>query len=215
MLYFASLRPGSHVLQVKAELPGQVITEVTELSIEVLPPFWLSTPAFVLYLLLLLLAAALIYFAVRQWKRREMAIKQLKDKVLEWSQKVQARVGRGIEISPSEVTVSSLDEELISNVIRHVEEHMADADYSVAQLGSDVGMTRGHLYKKLMAITGKSPIEFVRIIKMKRGKSLLDQGKTNISEVADMVGYSPKQFAHYFKMMYGNTPTEYLRKLKQ
>lgn len=50
-----------------------------------------------------------------------------------------------------------------------------------------------------------------RIIKMKRGKSLLEQGKTNISEVADMVGYSPKQFARYFKMMYGVTPSEYLK----
>ena len=62
-----------------------------------------------------------------------------------------------------------------------------------------------------MAIVGKSPVEFIRIIKMKRGKSLLEQGKTNISEVADMVGYSPKQFARYFKMMYGVTPSEYLK----
>lgn len=68
--------------------------------------------------------------------------------------------------------------------------------------------------KKLMAITGKSPVEFIRIIKMKRGKSLLDQGKTNISEVADMVGFSAKMFAHYFKMMYGSTPSDYLRKRK-
>ena len=211
MLYFASLMPGSHVLQVKAEVPGLVTTEALELNIRVLPPFWQSTPAFVLYLLLLLLAVALIWFVVRQWKQRELAIMQLKDKVLEWSQKVQARVGRQMEISPSEITVSSLDEELVSNVIRHIEEHMADADYSVAQLGSDVGMTRGHLYKKLMAIVGKSPVEFIRIIKMKRGKSLLEQGKTNISEVADMVGYSPKQFARYFKMMYGVTPSEYLK----
>ena len=120
-----------------------------------------------------------------------------------------------MEIKPSEITVSSLDEELISNVIANIEENISDINYSVVQLSSAVGMTRGHLYKKLMAITGKSPLEFIRIIKLKRGKSLLDQGRTNISEVADMVGFSSKQFAHYFKLMYEDTPTEYLKKRKK
>ena len=66
--------------------------------------------------------------------------------------------------------------------------------------------------KKLMAITGKSPLEFFRIVKLKRGKSLLDQGRTNISEVSDMMGLSAKQFTHYFKLMYNHTPSEYLKK---
>ena len=136
-------------------------------------------------------------------------------KILDWTQRAHTSVARGLEIKPSDITVSSLDEELISNAIAHIEAHMHDADYSVMQLSSDVGMTRGHLYKTLMAITGKSPLEFIRIIKLKRGKSLLDQGKTNISEVADMVGFSPKQFAHYFKLMYNDTPSEYLKKRKQ
>ena len=136
-------------------------------------------------------------------------------KILEWSQNVHNKVATGIEIKPSEITVSSLDEELISHIIALIEENMQDMEYSVSQLSSAVGMTRGHLYKKLMAITGKSPVEFIRIIKMKRGKSLLDQGKTNISEVADMVGFSAKMFAHYFKMMYGSTPSDYLRKHKR
>lgn len=133
-------------------------------------------------------------------------------KILEWSKDVRQSVATGIEIKPSEITVSSLDEELISHVISYIEDNIHDQNYSVVQLSSDVGMTRGHLYKKLMAITGKSPLELIRIIKLKRGKSLLEQGKTNISEVSDMVGFSPKQFGHYFKIMYGETPSEYLRK---
>ena len=136
-------------------------------------------------------------------------------KVLEWTQNAHHKVDKGMEIKPSDITVSSLDEEFIQNVIAHIEANMQDLDYSVAQLSSAVGMTRGHLYKKLMAITGKSPLEFIRIIKLKRGKSLVDQGKTNVSEVADMVGFSPKQFAHYFKLMYQDTPSEYLKKRKK
>lgn len=136
-------------------------------------------------------------------------------KVLEWTQNAHHKVANGIEIKPSDITVSSLDEEFISNVIANVEANIQDMDYSVVQLSSAVGLTRGHLYKKLMAITGKPPLEFIRIIKLKRGKSLLDQGKTNISEVADMVGFSPKQFAHYFKLMYHETPSEYLKKRRK
>ncbi len=144
-----------------------------------------------------------------------MAVLRLRiRKILEWSQQVHEKVATGIEIKPSEMTVSSIDEELISRVIADIEANIQDVGYSVVQLSSSVGMTRGHLYKKLMAIVGKSPVEFIRIVRLKRGKSLLDQGRTNISEVADRVGLSPKMFGRYFKDMYGTTPTDYLKHLK-
>ncbi len=136
-------------------------------------------------------------------------------KIIEWTHHVHEKVATGIEIKPSEITVSSLDEELIGKVIAAIEENIQNADYSVVQLSNAVNMTRGNLYKKLMAIVGKSPVEFIRIIRLERGKNLLNQGRTNISEVADMVGFSPKLFAQYFKAMYGDTPSEYLRKNKQ
>jgi signal transduction histidine kinase/ligand-binding sensor domain-containing protein/DNA-binding NarL/FixJ family response regulator len=136
-------------------------------------------------------------------------------KILEWTQHVHKQVATGIEIKPSEITVSSLDEELISHVITEVESNIANPTYSVVQLSAAVGMTRGTLYKKLMAIVGKSPVEFIRIIRLKRGKDLLDQGRTNVSEVADKVGISPKIFAQYFREMYGSTPSDYLKRQKK
>lgn len=135
-------------------------------------------------------------------------------KILEWTQQVHEQVATGIDIKPSEITVSSLDEELITHLISEVEANMSDPGYSVVQLSSAIGMTRGTLYKKLMAIVGKSPVEFIRIIRLKRAKSFLDQGRTNISEVADKVGFSPKMFAQYFRETYGETPSEYLKNKK-
>lgn len=132
-------------------------------------------------------------------------------KILEWTNHIYEQVATGIEISPSEITVSSLDTELISQVIAEIEAHIADPSYSVVQLSSAVGMTRGTLYKKLMAIVGKSPVEFIRIVRLKRGKSLLEQGRTNISEVADKVGISPKMFAQYFRETFGETPSDFLK----
>ena len=132
-------------------------------------------------------------------------------KILEWTQHIHEQVATGIEIKPSEITVSSLDEELISHIIAEVEANISDPKYSVVQLSAAVGMTRGTLYKKLIAIVGKSPVEFIRIVRIKRGKDLLDQGRTNVSEVADKVGFSPKMFAQYYREMYGETPSEYLK----
>ena len=141
-----------------------------------------------------------------------LAVLRLRIKaILEWTQRVHEHVATGIEIKPSEITVSSLDEELISHAIGEIEAHISDPNYSVVQLSAAVGMTRGTLYKKLMAIVGKSPVEFIRIIRLKRGKDLLDQGRTNISEVADNVGFSPKMFAQHFREMYGETPSDYLK----
>jgi CheY-like chemotaxis protein len=135
-------------------------------------------------------------------------------KILEWTQEVHEQVATGIDIKPSEITVSSLDEELVTHLITEVEANISDPNYSVVQLSSAIGMTRGTLYKKLIAIVGKSPVEFIRIIRLKRAKSFLDQGRTNISEVADKVGFSPKMFAQYFRETYGETPSEYLKNKK-
>jgi AraC-like DNA-binding protein len=133
-------------------------------------------------------------------------------KILEWKADNHRNFAKGIEIAPSEITVSSIDEQLIEKAIKIVEEKMGDTDFTVEEFGASIGMTRGHLYKKLMAITGKSPIEFIRAIRIKRGRSLLEQGRTNISEVAYTVGFSPKQFSKFFREEYGCLPSEFIKK---
>ncbi len=74
-------------------------------------------------------------------------------KIIEWTWNIHEKVATGIEIKPSEITVSSLDEELIRQVIDAIEANIQSTDYSVVQLSSAVNMTLGNLYKKLMAIT--------------------------------------------------------------
>ena len=129
-------------------------------------------------------------------------------KLLEWKEESHKKFST-IEISPAEITISSLDEELINKCIQLVEKNMDNSDFSVEDLSSGVNMSRGHLYKKLMSITGKSPFDFICTLRIKRGKQLLEQSQRSISEIAYMVGYSPKQFAKYFKNEYGCLPSEY------
>lgn len=130
------------------------------------------------------------------------------EKLLQWSINNHEKF-RTINISPKEITVSSLDEQLITKAIAVVEENMDNTEFSVEDLSAAVGMTRGHLYKKLMSITGKAPLEFIRILRLKRGKQLLDQSGENISQISWQIGLSPKQFSKYFKEEYGSLPSEY------
>ena len=60
-------------------------------------------------------------------------------------------------------------------------------------------------------ITGKSPLEFIRILRVKRGKQLLEQSQLNVSQIAYQIGLSPKQFAKYFKEEFGYVPSEYIK----
>ena len=67
-----------------------------------------------------------------------------------------------IEVNPSEITISSLDEQLLQKALDAVERNMGNPDYSVQQLSSELGMDRSVLYKKLQSLTDLSPLEFIR-----------------------------------------------------
>ena len=96
--------------------------------------------------------------------------------------------------------------------MQKVEENISDPNFSVEELSEEVGMSRGHLYKKLISLTGKSPIEFIRIIRLKRSLQYLKESQMNVAEIAYEVGFnSPKIFSKYFKEEFGMTPSEYIK----
>lgn len=132
------------------------------------------------------------------------------NKLLEWADNNHKKFGI-VDISPSEITVSTLDEQLITRAIQVVEANMDNSEFSVEGLSTEVGMSRGHLYKKLMTITGKSPVEFIRILRIKRGKQLLEQSQESVSQIAYKIGLSPKLFSKYFKEEFGVLPSNYKR----
>lgn len=126
--------------------------------------------------------------------------------------KVQKQFQKAVDISPSEVQITSMDEKLIEKAVALVEKNMAEADFSIVDLSKELGMSRVYLYKKMLAITGKSPIEFVRTIRLKRGAQLLEKSQMNIAEVAYEVGFNnPRYFSKHFKEEYGMLPTAYVK----
>ena len=94
----------------------------------------------------------------------------------------------------------SVDEKLLGAAMKYVESNISRSDLSVEELSRELGMSRVNLYKRLVAMTGKTPIEFIRVIRLKHAAKLLRETRMNISEVAYQVGFNnPKYFTKYFK----------------
>lgn len=131
-------------------------------------------------------------------------------KFMELTAKSHSEFQKKIDVSPSEITITPLDEQFIEKAVKIVEENMNNTDFTVEAFGKELAMSRSFLYKKLMAITGLGPAEFIRTIRLKRGKALLERSQMHISEIAYTVGFnSLKSFTMNFKAEFGVTPSEY------
>jgi AraC-like DNA-binding protein len=115
-----------------------------------------------------------------------------------------------IVIKPRDITITSLDEQFIQKALDLVDKNISNADFSVVDLSRELGMSRAYLYKKILSITGKSPVEFIRSLRIKRASQLLRESQLNISEIAYQVGFNnPKLFTKYFKDEFNTTPSQY------
>jgi len=120
---------------------------------------------------------------------------------------------QSITVNPSSITITSLDEKLVQRVLSSVEKNMDNPAYSVEELSADVGMNRAHLYRKLQSITGLSPSEFIRTIRLKRAAQLLEMGQLSVNEVVDQVGFNTtKYFSRHFRDLFGVYPSNYKKK---
>ncbi|MGB3006640.1 MAG: two-component regulator propeller domain-containing protein, partial [Chitinophagaceae bacterium] len=128
---------------------------------------------------------------------------------------LQKKFHKQIEVNPSEITVTSVDENFLRKALEIVEKHIDLPEFSVEDLSREIFMTRVTLYRKIQFLTGKTPIEFIRSIRLKRAASLLEKSGMPISEIAWEVGFrSPKHFAKLFKEEFGVTPSQYASEKK-
>jgi len=122
----------------------------------------------------------------------------------------QKRFQKHFDVKASNIEISSLDEKLIKRAIEVVEQNIMEPEFSIEALSHELGMSRVYLYKKLVSLTGKSPLDFVKTIRLQQAAQLLEKSDLNISEVAYRVGFNnPKYFAKCFKEEYKVLPSAY------
>ena len=120
-----------------------------------------------------------------------------------------------IEITPSSITTTSLDEELVRKALNFVEENIDNPEYSIEDLSKDLGLSKTHLNRKLQSIVDLTPLQFIRSIRLKRAAQLLTNSQYNINEISYMVGLNTlKYFNSHFKEEFQMTPSQYREKNK-
>ena len=121
-----------------------------------------------------------------------------------------------IRVLTPEIEIESEDEKLLAMVTRYLEENLTDMQLSVENLSRHVGMSRSSLYSKLLELTGQTPVEYIRSVKLDKAAVLLEKSDMNVAQIAYSVGFStPNYFAKSFKAKFNMLPSVFMHKMRK
>ncbi|PWJ37940.1 hybrid sensor histidine kinase/response regulator transcription factor [Sediminitomix flava] len=124
----------------------------------------------------------------------------------------QKRFRTDIDIQPSEITFTPIDEKFLNRLVGIVEENISDSEFTVEKLALEYGATPLRLNQKLKALTGQTAKGFIRNIRLKRAAQMLKLGRFSVSDVTYEVGFNDlKYFRNCFKKEFGVPPSHYLK----
>lgn len=130
--------------------------------------------------------------------------------LLEKQEKRQRDFSHSISLDPKTVTDSSPDEDFLKEVIACIEKNIDNSEYTIDSLSTAVVMSRMSLYRKMKSLTGQTPADFIRTVRLKTAAKLLKEEKCTVSEACYRTGFaSPQNFAKHFKEMFGVLPSQY------
>lgn len=137
---------------------------------------------------------------------------QQAETILKKQQELKDKYSKRFSVDPSKVTISSMDEELLTKAMKFIEENIDNPDYSVERFVSDMNIGRTLLYQKINDIVGMSIKEFILNIRLKRSASLLKESELTVAEVAYQTGFNnAKYFSICFRKQFDMSPSEFRR----
>ena len=111
------------------------------------------------------------------------------------------------------ISNTDADVKFMETILGLIEDKLSDPEFNVEKLARAYGVSRVYLGKKIKALTGESPIQFQRTVRLKHAAVLLKQQTLSVSEVAWEIGYNDiNTFRQWFKEYFGMTPSEYRKK---
>ncbi|MEM6841479.1 MAG: ATP-binding protein [Bacteroidota bacterium] len=131
--------------------------------------------------------------------------------LIETRRKLRERYSQTVTLQPSDVAITSVDQQFLERMKTIVESHLADATFGVEAFSEEAGLSRVQLFRKLKALTDLSPSEFIKNMRLKRAADLLRLKGGTIGEIAFRVGFQdPSYFTKAFQKQYGQTPSDYM-----
>ena len=212
---YQNLTEGSYELRLQAtDSYGRTVELPYSISVRVLPPWYRTWWAYLIYALLL---GAAVYGISKWYKDRVNRRARLQQRVSELLHYREMMIMKQFEgarktLEAEEQQHSSPDEQFIQKAIDCVKQHLNDSDYDREQFASDMCVSSSTLYNKLRALTGQSVTSFISSIRLKEACRILRQRPgITITELSMEVGFNtPKYFTKLFKKEFGVSPSEYL-----
>jgi AraC-like DNA-binding protein len=132
------------------------------------------------------------------------------DQLLNTKQQIEEKLKIEVLSEPQIIEATSPDEKFLSEMIQIIEEKITDPDLNVNALSTISGIGSKQIYRKLKQLTGMSPVEYIRSVRLKKAAVLLSQDKFTIAEVMYMVGFSNHSyFSKCFQNEFGKTPRQF------
>ena len=196
---FPEMEAGSHRILLRSiSRSSQTVLDQISVNVNVAEPWWNSPAMWGVYFLLLVLIFAGT-LRVLDLHNRYMRLVLTQPGVLN---DIRPRPGKATDKEGS-------GKEFVDSATRAVIEHLSESDFSLDDLCREMGMSRTYLYMRLKTYTGKSPQDFIRVIRMERAAWLLREGHS-VADVSVQVGFdNPKYFSTVFKKYFDVSPSKY------
>jgi AraC-like DNA-binding protein len=131
--------------------------------------------------------------------------------LIELRRQLQMKIQRQKEFLPDEIAVSSMDETFLNDFQDIIEKNLSDPDFNIHQLSKKLYMGRTTLFRKIEALTGQTPNQFIQSYRLQRAAQLLKANFGNITQVAFEVGFSSSAyFTKCFKEKFHQLPSTFL-----
>jgi len=106
--------------------------------------------------------------------------------------------------------IKSPEEQFMKNLVRLMDENIENFELNIDLLASELNMSRTVFFNKLKSLTGFSPVEFVREVRLERAGEYIRETQLTVSEISYKVGIEdPRYFSRCFKQKFGMTPSEF------
>lgn len=117
-----------------------------------------------------------------------------------------------LEEQVDEIRLKSPDEKLLERIMECINKNLSNSDLSVDMIADQAGISRVHLHRKMKELTGQTPHDFIRNIRLKKAAQLLTTQGMNVTEIMYACGFSNSaSFSTVFKKFYGMSPRDYMR----
>jgi len=130
--------------------------------------------------------------------------------LIDLRRQLHSNINREMTLQPAKISVSTIDKEFMKELQDVINKNLADEEFNVEQLARQLYMDRSTLYRKVLALTGETPTDFIRSCRLKRGAELLKSNFGTVLEVALEAGFSSANyFTKCFKKKFHQLPSTY------